>query len=73
MLLAATAVPLMLLATLVVVVIAALLMDRIAFKPVRSADPTTLLITSFALSYLLQNVAIMIFGSLPRTTGAGSG
>jgi len=72
-LLAATAVPLMLLGTFVVVVIAALLMDRIAFKPVRSADPTTLLITSFALSYLLQNVAIMVFGSLPRTTGAGSG
>ena len=72
-LLAATAVPLMLLATVVIVVIAALLMDRIAFKPVRSADPTTLLITSFALSYLLQNVAIMIFGSLPRTTGVGSG
>lgn len=72
-LLAATALPVMLLATFVVVIVAALLMDRIAFKPVRSADPTTLLITSFALSYLLQNVAIMVFGSLPRTTGVGSG
>jgi branched-chain amino acid transport system permease protein len=72
-LLAATAVPVMLLATFVIVIVAALLMDRIAFKPVRSADPTTLLITSFALSYLLQNVAIMVFGSLPRTTGVGSG
>jgi branched-chain amino acid transport system permease protein len=59
--------------TLVVVVIAALLMDRIAFKPVRDADATTLLVTSFALSYLLQNLAIMIFGSLPRTTAAGGG
>jgi len=72
-LLASTAVPVMLLVTFVVVIIAALLMDRIAFKPVRSADPTTLLITSFALSYLLQNVAIMVFGSLPRTTSVGSG
>jgi branched-chain amino acid transport system permease protein len=72
-LLAAATVPLMLLVTVVVVVVAALLMDRVAFKPVRSADPTTLLITSFALSYLLQNAAIMVFGSLPRTTGAGSG
>jgi branched-chain amino acid transport system permease protein len=72
-LLASTAVPVMLLVTFVVVIVAALLMDRIAFKPVRSADPTTLLITSFALSYLLQNVAIMVFGSLPRTTGVGSG
>jgi branched-chain amino acid transport system permease protein len=64
--------PVMVIATLAVVVIAALLMDRIAFKPVREADATTLLVTSFALSYLLQNLAIMIFGSLPRTTGAGS-
>ena len=55
------------------VLLAALLMDRIAFKPVRDADATTLLVTSFALSYLLQNLAIMIFGSLPETTGAGSG
>lgn len=64
--------PFMILVTLAAVVVAALLMDRIAFRPVRDADATTLLVTSFALSYLLQNVAIMIFGSLPRTTGAGS-
>src|SRR5690349_9899555 len=70
---ASAAVPLMVLGMVAVVVVASLLMDRVAFKPVRSADPTTLLITSFALSYLLQNVAIMVFGSLPRTTGAGSG
>jgi branched-chain amino acid transport system permease protein len=72
-LLASAAAPLTVLGTCAVVIVAALLMDRIAFKPVRSADPTTLLITSFALSYLLQNVAIMVFGSLPRTTSVGSG
>jgi branched-chain amino acid transport system permease protein len=71
--LASAAAPVMILTTLIIVVIAALLMDRIAFRPVRAADATTLLITSFALSYLLQNLAIMIFGSLPRTTGVGSG
>jgi branched-chain amino acid transport system permease protein len=48
-------------------VVVALLMERIAFRPVRGADPTTLLITSFAVSFFLQNLAIMIFGSLPRT------
>jgi branched-chain amino acid transport system permease protein len=63
----------MLIATAAIVVVASLAMDRIAFKPVRAADPTTLLVTSFALSYLLQNLAILIFGSLPRTTGVGSG
>lgn len=71
-LLASAWAPFMILVTLAAVVVAALLMDRIAFRPVRDADATTLLVTSFALSYLLQNVAIMIFGSLPRTTGAGS-
>lgn len=65
--------PLMVVISIATVVLAALLMDRVAFKPVRRADATTLLVTSFALSYLLQNVAIMVFGSLPRTTGAGSG
>lgn len=70
---AGAVVPLMVALVLASVVIAALLMDRIAFRPVRSADATTLLVTSFALSYLLQNLAIMIFGSLPRTTGAASG
>jgi branched-chain amino acid transport system permease protein len=34
---------------------------------VRNARPATLLITSFAVSYLLQNLAVMIFGALPRT------
>jgi branched-chain amino acid transport system permease protein len=64
--------PVMVIGMLAIVVVAALLMDRVAFKPVRDADATTLLVTSFALSYLLQNLAIMIFGSLPETTGAGS-
>jgi branched-chain amino acid transport system permease protein len=34
---------------------------------VRDSNPTTLLITSFAVSYLLQNLAILILGSTPRS------
>jgi branched-chain amino acid transport system permease protein len=49
-----------------VVVLFALAMERAAFRPVRKADPTTLLVTSFAISYLLQNLAILITGSLPK-------
>lgn len=45
------------------VVIAALLMERVAFRPVRGADPATLLVTSFAVSYLLSNLALLIFGA----------
>ena len=48
-------------------------MERVAFRPVRQASAATLLITSFALSFLLQNVAALIWGSLPRTTDFASG
>lgn len=59
--------PLTLLATAVCCVVAALVMERVAFRPVRDADPATLLVTSFAVSYLLQNLAILTIGSLPRS------
>ncbi len=54
--------PLVVLCVVVVVALGALLMERIAFRPVRSADPTTLLVTSFAVSILLQSVAVIIWG-----------
>jgi branched-chain amino acid transport system permease protein len=58
----------MILATFATVIVFALLMELIAFRPVRRASPSTLLITSFALSIGLQKLAYMIFppGS-PRT------
>ena len=59
--------------TLVVVVAVALVMERVAFRPVRNAAPATLLITSFALSFLLQNAAALTWGALPRTTTFASG
>jgi branched-chain amino acid transport system permease protein len=54
-------------ATIAVSVVAALMMERIAMRPVRGSSPATLLITSFAVSYLLQNLAITIFGSVPKS------
>jgi branched-chain amino acid transport system permease protein len=53
------------LAAVLVVAILALGMERIAFRPLRKASPATLLITSFAVSYLLQHVVLMIFGARP--------
>ena len=41
-------------------------MERVAFRPVRGASPATLLVTSFAVSFLLQNLALLIFGAPPR-------
>jgi branched-chain amino acid transport system permease protein len=60
--------PLLILATLGIAVVFALAMERVAFRPVRGADPITLLVTSFAISYVLQNLAEVTFGSVPRTT-----
>jgi branched-chain amino acid transport system permease protein len=54
---------------LVVSVVLALAMERVAFRPVRFAEPATLMITSFAVSYLLQNVAILTLTAIPRTVG----
>jgi branched-chain amino acid transport system permease protein len=47
-------------------IIAALGMDQIAFRPVRNASPTTMLITSFAVSTLLQAVALLVISPRPR-------
>ena len=44
----------------------ALLMERSAFRPVRGASVETLLVTSFAVSFLLQNTTILVIGALPR-------
>jgi branched-chain amino acid transport system permease protein len=45
--------------TIAVVVLVSVLMELIAFRPVRHAPPLTLLITSFAVSFGLQQVAFM--------------
>jgi branched-chain amino acid transport system permease protein len=60
--------PIVVLISLIVPVIFALAMERIAFRPIRGASEGTMLIASFALSYLLQNLALLIFGATPRTT-----
>jgi branched-chain amino acid transport system permease protein len=58
--------PVMVLGTLAVPVVAALAMDRLAFRPVRGAPATTLLITSFTISYFLQNLTILIASSTAK-------
>jgi branched-chain amino acid transport system permease protein len=55
----------MALAAILVVTIAAFGMERLAFRTLRGASPTTLLIASFAVSYLLQHLILLLFGSRP--------
>ena len=50
-------------AAILIVTVLALAMERVAFRPLRGANPATLLIASFALSYLLQHSVLLIFGS----------
>lgn len=55
--------PIQLAGCIVVTIIAALLMDRLAFRPFRGASGPVLLVTSFALSFALQSIATVIYGS----------
>jgi branched-chain amino acid transport system permease protein len=71
--LASTSVVLAIVAALGAVVVLALGTERIAFRPVRSADPTTLLVTSFAVSYFLQSGIVFSLDSRPRSADFLSG
>lgn len=37
--------------------------ERVAYKPLRMASPLAVLITAIGVSYLLQNIALLIFGA----------
>lgn len=42
-------------------------MDKIAYKPLRKAPRISLLITAIGMSFLIQNLVNIIFGSTPRS------
>jgi branched-chain amino acid transport system permease protein len=45
---------------------AGVLVERVAYRPVRGAPEVTMLLTSFAATYILENLGILIFTSSPR-------
>jgi branched-chain amino acid transport system permease protein len=47
-------------------IVASVAMERVAFRPVRFSSPTTMLITSFAISTLLQNIALLAISPRPQ-------
>jgi branched-chain amino acid transport system permease protein len=65
--------PGMVAATILVVILFALITERIAFRPLRRADPTTLLIASFAVSYFIQSALLLIYGARPKAVDIGRG
>jgi branched-chain amino acid transport system permease protein len=55
-----------LLTCVAVVVALSLLMEVAVFRPLRGASPTTMLVATFAIAFLLQAVALLKFGSLGK-------
>ena len=63
---AAWPVPLMIASILALVVALALLVERLVFRQLRNADPSTLLIASFAVSFFLQHLVLIVYGGRPK-------
>ncbi len=55
------------LAAMVVCTILGMGIERFAYKPLRKAGSLAVLITAIGVSYLLQNVALLIWGSNPKS------
>ena len=55
------------LAAVVVCTILGITIERVAYKPLRSAPSLAVLITAIGVSYLLQNLALLIWGSDPKS------
>lgn len=64
--------PLMVVGVLATCIIVALLTERIAFRPLRNANPATLLISSFAVSYFLQHALMLVHTGRPKSIAMGS-
>ena len=48
---------------IVVCTLLGILIEKIAYKPLRNATPLAVLITAIGVSYFLQNLALIVFGS----------
>lgn len=56
------------LVAVVVCTVLGVLIERIAYRPLRTAaSPLAVLITAIGVSYFLQNVVLLIFGSAPKS------
>lgn len=53
-------------------IVLSVVIERLAFRPLRNASPTTMLIAAFAVSFTLQNAALATVGASPRSVAAGS-
>ncbi len=56
-----------------IVVVAALITDAAVFRPLRTASSPTLMISSFAVSYIIQNGILIFYGARPKAVDFWSG
>jgi branched-chain amino acid transport system permease protein len=49
-----------------VVIALSALMDRLVFRPLRTQSPAVMLVATFAIAFLLQNIALLWFGSFGK-------
>ncbi|WP_082523484.1 branched-chain amino acid ABC transporter permease [Ensifer sp. Root31] len=62
---------LMIAGVLLIVVLLSLATERVAFRPLRQSNPATLLISSFAVSYFLQHLVVLVHTGRPKSIGIG--
>jgi branched-chain amino acid transport system permease protein len=53
-----------------VVLALSLLLDRLVFRPLRGHSPAVMLVATFAVAFVLQNIALLEWGSFGKTAGA---
>lgn len=53
--------------SVVVCTILGMVIERLAYKPLRGASPLAVLITAIGVSYFLQNIALLLFGANPKS------
>ncbi|CAI2931830.1 branched-chain amino acid ABC transporter permease [Aminobacter niigataensis] len=63
---------LMLVAVLSIGLLLALATERFAFRSIRNVEPEILLISSFAVSYLLQHVLMAVYSTRPKSIPIGN-
>ena len=49
--------------SVVVCTVLGIVVEKVAYKPLRKASPLAVLITAIGVSYLLQNIALLVFGA----------
>lgn len=58
-------VPVALIITVIVCAVLGVVIEKVAYKPLRSAPPLAVLITAIGMSFFLQSASLLIFGSTP--------